>query len=186
MLLETMFLDTMFLKFIPRLVPLVLALAFSSGPTFAQTVLLEGARIIPGDGSPAIEDGALLVDGGAIARVGRKGDIAPPTGAVRINLDGKTVMPAIVSAHVHPGFQKGLTYLAGNYTRENILDDLNRALYFGISTVMSQGIEKGEVMYRIRADQAAGRLGAGTPPGVTLRSRSVRRAAPSPHHAPAS
>jgi len=159
MFLETMFLKTMFHKFISRFGLLVLALAFSLGPTFAQTVLFEGARIIPGDGSPAIPDGALLVDGGAIARIGRKGEITPPAGATRVNLDGKTIMPAIVSAHVHPGFQKGLNYSADNYTRENILDDLNRALYFGISTVMSQGVEKGEVMYQIRTDQAAGRLG---------------------------
>jgi imidazolonepropionase-like amidohydrolase len=100
-----------------------------------------------------------LVEGGIITRIGRRGDIAAPAGAVRIDLDGKTVMPAIVSAHVHPGFQRGLTYSADNFTRETILDDLNRELYFGISTVMSQGIEKGEVMYQIRADQAAGRLG---------------------------
>jgi imidazolonepropionase-like amidohydrolase len=128
-------------------------------PAAAQTALFEGPRIIPGDGGAAIEDGALLVDGGAIARIGRKGEIALPQGAVRIALDGKTVMPAIVSAHVHPGFQKGLTYSAENFTRETILDDLDRALYFGISTVMSQGVEKGDVMYQIRADQAAGRLG---------------------------
>jgi imidazolonepropionase-like amidohydrolase len=68
-------------------------------------------------------------------------------------------MPAIVSPHVHPGFQRGLTYSADNYTRETVMDDLNRALYFGISTVMSLGVEKGDVMYQIRADQAAGRLG---------------------------
>ena len=60
---------------------------------------------------------------------------------------------------MHPGFQSGLTYLAENFKRENIVDDLNRALYFGISTVMSQGIERGEVMYQIRAEQAEGRLG---------------------------
>src|SRR3954469_11721294 len=46
-----------------------------------------------------------------------------------------------------------------NYTRENILDDLNRALYFGVATVMSQGIEKGDVADAIRAEQAAGKLG---------------------------
>jgi imidazolonepropionase-like amidohydrolase len=138
---------------------LVLAVALYTYPASAQTRLFEGARIIPGDGSAAIENGALLVEGGIIARIGRKGDVTPPAGAVRIDLDGKTVMPAIVSAHVHPGFQKGLTYSAENFTRETILDDLNRALYFGVSTVMSQGVEKGEVMYQIRADQAAGRLG---------------------------
>jgi len=138
---------------------LICALGCATSPASAQTVLIEGARAIPGDGSPAIENAALLVEGGVIARIGRTGDVAAPAGAVRIDLGGKTVMPAIVSAHVHPGFQKGLTYSADNFTRETVLDDLNRALYFGISTVMSQGIEKGDVMDRIRADQAAGRLG---------------------------
>jgi imidazolonepropionase-like amidohydrolase len=137
----------------------LVAAALLASAASAQTVLFEGARIIPGDGSPAIENGALLVEGGSISRVGRKGEIAAPAGAARIDLGGKTVMPAIVSAHVHPGFQRGLTYSADNFTRETIMDDLNRALYFGISTVMSQGIEKGEVMYQIRADQKAGRLG---------------------------
>jgi imidazolonepropionase-like amidohydrolase len=136
----------------------VIAAAFASQAASAQT-LFEGARVIPGDGSPAIEDAAFLVEGGTITRIGRRGEVAAPAGATRIDLAGKTVMPAIVSTHVHPGFQKGLTYSAENFTRENIVDDLNRALYFGISTVMSQGIEKGDVMYRIRADQAAGRLG---------------------------
>ncbi len=134
-------------------------LALSMQPASAQTILLEGARIIPGDASGTIENGALLIEAGTIARVGRKGEVAAPAGAVRIALDGKTIMPAIVSAHVHPGFQKGLTYSAENFTRETILDDLNRALYFGVSVVMSQGVEKGDVMYQIRADQAAGRLG---------------------------
>jgi imidazolonepropionase-like amidohydrolase len=137
----------------------LVAAALLASAASAQTILFEGARIIPGDGSPAIENGALLVDGGGISRVGRKGEIAAPAGAARIDLGGKTVMPAIVSAHVHPGFQRGLSYSADNFTRETIMDDLNRALYFGISTVMSQGIEKGEVMYQIRADQKAGRLG---------------------------
>ena len=139
---------------------LALAVALAAArPAAAQNALFEGARIIPGDGAAAIENGALLVEGGVITRIGRNGEIAPPMGAARIALDGKTVMPTIVSAHVHPGFQKGLAYSVENFTRETVLDDLNRALYFGVSTVMSQGIEKGEVMYQIRADQAADRLG---------------------------
>jgi len=128
-------------------------------PAVAQTIVFEGARVIPGDGSAAIENAAIVVDRGVIARIGRKGDIGLPAGATTINLDGKTLMPAIISTHVHPGFQKGLTYAAENFTRDNIVGDLNRALYFGISTVMSQGIERSEVMFQIRADQAAGRLG---------------------------
>src|SRR5580704_8350104 len=141
-----------------RLIASFAFLIFAVGCATAQT-LFEGARVIPGDGSPAIEDAAFLVESGSITRIGRSGDIALPAGGTRVDLDGKTVMPAIISTHVHPGFQQGLTYAAENFTRENIVDDLDRALYFGISTVMSQGIEKGDVMYRIRADQAAGRLG---------------------------
>ena len=95
----------------------------------AQT-LFEGARVIPGDGGGAIENAAFLVERGAITRIGRKGDIGLPAGATRVDLDGKTVMPAIISPHVHPGFQKGLTYAAENFTRETIMDDLNRALKF--------------------------------------------------------
>src|SRR5262249_52449129 len=116
----------------PRSVALLALLAFgiasTARPATAQVTVFEGARIIPGDSGAAIENGALLVEGGIITRIGRKGEIALPVGAARIALDGKTVMPAIVSAHVHPGFQKGVSYSAENFTHETVLDDLNRAL----------------------------------------------------------
>src|SRR5258706_15529528 len=125
----------------------------------SEVVLYEGARLIPGDGGAAIDESAFLVDHGVITRIGRKGEIGAAGGIKRVDLTGKTVMPALINAHGHPGFQKGLTYAAANYTRENIVDDLNRALYFGVAAVMSQGIEKGEIAFEIRAEQAAGRLG---------------------------
>src|SRR5262245_48909742 len=136
-----------------------LAAAAFVQPATAQTVLFEGARLVAGDGSPAVENTAILAERGTITRIGRSGEIAAPAGATRIDLAGKTVMPAIIATHVHPGFQSGLTYLAENFKRETILEDLNRALYFGVSTVMSQGIERGDVMYQIRTEQAEGRLG---------------------------
>jgi imidazolonepropionase-like amidohydrolase len=142
-----------------------LAAANWSRPVETQTnrapsvVLYEGARLIAGDGSAPIEGSALLVENGTITRVGKKGALTAPPGAGRVNLAGKTVIPALIDAHVHPGFQRGVTYTANNFTRETIVDDLNRALYFGVAAVQSQGIEKGEVTYQIRADQEAGKLG---------------------------
>ena len=139
-----------------------LAAAYSAQPVKTQAnriVLYEGARLIAGDGSAPIEDSAFLVENGTITRVGKKGDVTAPGGAGRVNLTGKTVMPTLINAHGHPGFQRGLTYSADNFTRENIVDDLNRALYFGVAAIQSQGIEKGDVMYQIRADQEAGKLG---------------------------
>jgi imidazolonepropionase-like amidohydrolase len=144
---------------------LALAAPYSIQPVETQAnpptpvVLYEGARLIAGDGSAPIADSAFLVENGTITKVGKRGELTAPRGAGRINLTGKTVMPTLINAHGHPGFQRGLTYSADNFTRENIIDDLNRALYFGVAAVQSQGIEKGEVMYQIRADQEAGKLG---------------------------
>ena len=125
----------------------------------AQAVLYEGARLIPGDGSGRIESGAMLVEHGMITRIGAKGAVNVPRGTTRVDLTGKTIMPTLINAHGHPGFQRGLTYSAENFTRETIVDDLNRALYFGVAVVQSQGIEKGDVTYQIREDQESGKLG---------------------------
>jgi imidazolonepropionase-like amidohydrolase len=141
------------------------AMTYSVRPIQTQSrspntvVLYEGARLIPGNGSQAIASAAMLVENGMITRIGAKGSVNAPRTASRVDLTGKTIMPALINAHGHPGFQRGLTYSAANFTRETIMDDLNRALYFGVAAVQSQGIEKGEVMYEIRADQESGNSG---------------------------
>ena len=134
------------------------------GPVRGATdgpVLYENARLISGDGEASIERSAILADRGLIVRVGAAGSIAAPASVRRVDLSGKTVMPALIATHVHPGFQQGLTYSATNYTRETVTSDLARALYFGVSVVQSMGIETGELFYQLRAEQTSGRpLGA--------------------------
>jgi len=124
-------------------------------------VLYENALLIPGDDSAVIAGAAILVEKRAIARVGAAGSFAVPPSTRRVDLTGKTIMPALIGTHGHPGFQQGLSYSAANYTRETVISDLARALYFGVSVVQSQGIETGDLFYRMRGEQAAGRpLGA--------------------------
>ena len=138
------------------------ALSAQETPRLANlgpVVLYENAHLIPGDGSAAIESSAFLVRDGRIAAVGKKGEVRAPTGTPRVDLAGKTVIPTFTNAHTHVGFQRGATYSRDNYGRESILEDLNRALYFGTTAVASQGIDPGDVALRIRAEQAAGRLG---------------------------
>src|SRR5437867_5220631 len=143
----------------------VLATTSPAGPVKGQSrsspavVLYEAAQFIPGDGRQPIANGVMLVENGTIRQIGPKGSVNLPRGTVRVDLGGKTVMPALINTHGHPGFQRGLTYAAENFTRDTIMEDMNRALYFGLAAVQSQGIEKGEVMYQIRADQEAGKLG---------------------------
>lgn len=144
---------------------LVMLAACSSQPVEPQTnrltpsILFEGARLIVGDGSAPVENSAFLVENGTIVKVGRKGEVTALPGAARVDLTGKTVMPTLIDTHVHPGFQRGLTYAAENYTRETIMEELNRLLYFGVGAVQSLGVEIGAVMDQIRADQEAGTLG---------------------------
>src|SRR5262245_33964580 len=77
----------------------------------AASTLFEGARLITGDGAPPIENSAFIVERGQFGRVGRKGEIPLAAGMARIDLTGKTVMPALIDAHAHVGYTKGLTDL---------------------------------------------------------------------------
>jgi imidazolonepropionase-like amidohydrolase len=125
----------------------------------ASVTVFEGALLFSGDGSAPLANAAFLVDEGAIRRIGRRGEISVPAGAARVDLSGTVVMPTLVNTHGHPGFQKGLAFSRDNYTRENVLDDLHRAAYFGVGVVMAQGIDPGEIVYEIRRDQARGAVG---------------------------
>jgi len=116
----------------------------------APTMLFEGARLIVGDGTAAIDNSAFIVQNGRFARVGRRGELQPPAGAIRVDLSGKTVMPALVELHAHLGYWKGLTNLVENHTRENLLDHLERFAYHGVAAVMSLGTDRRELAYALR------------------------------------
>lgn len=166
----------------PALVGLLL-FAAAYGVIAAQNanreVLFEGARLIAGDGRAPIENSAILVENGSIARVGRRGDIRPPAGAARVDLAGKTVMPGLVSAHGHVGYLRGLTFAAENYTRANVIDHLTRYLYYGIVAVMSTGTDPGDLPYQIRSEAHPGAqfltTGAGfAAPNASTGNRAMR------------
>jgi len=84
-------------------------------PGSGQSVtVFEGARLIVGDGR-VIEKATLVVEGTRIAQVGSAADIRVPTGAMRVSLTGKTVMPTIVDTHTHL-----------NTTRDGLIRDLKQ------------------------------------------------------------
>src|SRR5688572_1675156 len=130
--------------------------ACSSAPVNPRSAatLFEGARLITGEAGDPIESSAFLVEGNVIARVGRKGEVPLPDGAARVDLTGKTVMPAIINAHGHLGYRKGASFTAQNYTRENIIDHLERLAYHGVAAVMSMGAER-ELGYALRDELRA-------------------------------
>jgi imidazolonepropionase-like amidohydrolase len=135
-----------------------------------QTIF-QGARLITGDGS-VIEDSAFVVDGGQFSSVGRRAETRAPAGATRIDLTGKTVMPAKVDLHGHIGFQHDVdgTMAKEYYTRENLIDHLQRLAYYGFSAII--GI--GDLVDR--SDLRGGRTGWGNVP-LRLRDEMIPGAA---------
>src|SRR5207248_9178393 len=70
-----------------------------------------------------------------------------PADARRVNLAGKTVMPTIIDTHTHL-----------SQTREMLINDLKRRMYYGVSAALSLGQDTTDVSFQIRAETAAGKI----------------------------
>src|SRR5215475_441233 len=107
----------------------------------ARVTVYEGSRLITGDGSAPIENSAFLVENDRFTQVGRRGQIPVPAGAAHVDLTGKTVMPTKVDLHGHIGYQHDWdgTMAKEYFTRENLIDHLQRLAYYGISATISIG-----------------------------------------------
>ena len=138
----------------------------------SRAIVFEGARLLTGDGSPPIDDSAFIVENRQFTRVGRRGELSPPAGARRIDLTGKTVMPTMVDLHGHLGFQNvpAATMSKETFTRENLVDHLQRLAYHGISGVI------GIADLLDRSDLHGGRTGWGDLP-LRMRNEVVPGAA---------
>ncbi len=121
------------------------AIAFTvtraQGP--AATVF-EGARVIVGDGR-VIENATVVMQGDRLMQVGPAATVKPPAGATRISLTGKTVMPAIVDAHVHT-----------STTAPELVADLQQRARFGVGAALSMGLDGTDAAFTQRAQTAPG------------------------------
>src|SRR5512143_2009355 len=88
-------------KMLLRRLILVATVGLATAYSQPAAVFFEGARLIIGDQQPPIENGAFVVQNGRITAVGRRNSVPQPPGAVRVNLTGKTVMPAMNNVHMH-------------------------------------------------------------------------------------
>jgi imidazolonepropionase-like amidohydrolase len=152
----------------PKLVGLLALAAVSTltaQPAPAPTATLyEGARLILGTSAPPLDRGAFLVQNGVIRAVAPVGRVAVPSGTVRVDLSGKTVMPALVNAHVHIGYEGYSTWRAANHTPANVVDHLQRSAFYGTAATTSVGTSPLAQVQQVQADQRAGKL----PPAARL------------------
>ena len=124
-----------------------IALFLATGCSRPETVeapratVFEGARLIVGDGSEPIEDAAFIVENDRFTAVGRRGQLTVPAGAARVDLAGRTVMPAIIDTHKH---------LAA--TREALVDQLQHLAYYGVGVATSLGQDAGDLAFQVREE----------------------------------
>jgi predicted amidohydrolase YtcJ len=141
--------------------------AFAQAPRSSGVSLYEGARLIDGRGRPPIEKSALLVENGHIAAVGPQGDVKAPAGATRVDLSGKTLMPAMINVHVHIGYEGYASWGAENYTPQNVLDHLQREAFYGVGVTQSVGSSPTEASIHPNATRPpavrAGRVSSSCP-----------------------
>ena len=89
-------------------------------PAAYSAVVLRHARLIDGTGAPPRADVDVLVRDGAIAEVG-EGLLAPADAHV-LDLQGRTLLPGFIDAHVHMGASPPPSYAQG------VADDQRRTL----------------------------------------------------------
>ena len=100
-------------------------------PTIADTVrrfvqvdttvvALTHVRVIDGTGAPARADQTIVIRDGRIATIGPTSSTSPPSGALVMDLSGKSVIPGLVMVHEHLFYPTGpgvYAYLAESFTR---------------------------------------------------------------------
>ena len=124
----------------------------------SNLTLFTGARLIVGDGT-TIDNAAFIVKDNLFAQVGRADAVRAPAGAATVNLTGRTVMPALVNAHSHLGWEGYTSWGSQNMTRENLIDHLNRHAYYGVGTTAGTGSEKEDIALRVQLEQRLGQIG---------------------------
>ena len=127
-----------------------------SATAYAQTTLYEGGRLIVGDGSAPIENGKFLVRNGRITAIGQQ--VTVSARVTRVNLAGKTVMPAMINVHTHIGYEGFTSWGAQNYTPQNVLDHLEREAFYGVAVTQSVGSSPTDASLQFQRDQQAGKF----------------------------
>ena len=123
------------------LVPALLAAAAcgGDGPAFGDdAVAFQNAHVVVGDGS-TIDQADIVVQGSEIVAVAPAGELDLSSVATTWDLTGKTVIPALVNAHVHLSSDP-----------ETRAEQLRHYAFWGQAAVISLGLDEGDTGLAMR------------------------------------
>jgi imidazolonepropionase-like amidohydrolase len=78
----------------------------TSAPPTTGTLVLVNGTLINGTGADPIPDAVLVIDGSRIVAVGPRADAAIPDGVQVVDVQGGTILPGFINAHVHDSYDE--------------------------------------------------------------------------------
>jgi imidazolonepropionase-like amidohydrolase len=126
------------------LAAVIAATAIGVSQAQSPATVIEGARVIVGDGR-TLDNATIVFQGDRITQVGPAATVKAPAGATRVSGAGKTVMPAIVDAHVHT-----------STTQPELTNDLRQRAQFGIGAALSMGLDGTDAPFAQRGQTTTG------------------------------
>jgi imidazolonepropionase-like amidohydrolase len=126
-----------------------------------KPIILHNASLVDGTGSPARPHVDIYLHKGYIQHVGPAFTIAPK-GVDVVNCTGKTVIPGLISAHSHLGILLNNSDPSPTaYTAENVTAALDQFERYGVTTIVSLGLNR-DLVYELRDQQRNGKIGGAT------------------------
>jgi imidazolonepropionase-like amidohydrolase len=124
-----------------------------------QITVFTGARLIDGTGGAPTENATVVIEDDRIVTAGAAGkDDRHPANAKFVDCHGYTIIPGLISDHSHLGLVKDGKVSPENYTEENIGRQLRLYEGYGVTAVLSLGVNK-DLLYALRDQQRAGGIG---------------------------
>ena len=123
-----------------------------------RATVFDGARILDGNGGAPIENGRLVVTDGRITAIGPAASVTVPAAATRVDVTGKTIIPAMINVHAHVGYEGYSTWGARNHTAANVFDHMQREAYYGVAAATSVGSSPTEMSLQFQRDQDSGKF----------------------------
>lgn len=144
------------MKPIQATISLILFVVVAAVHGQSRATVFDGARLIDGNGGAPIENARMIVQDGRVTAVGLAASVAAPPGAERIDVTGRTIMPAMINVHAHMGYEAYTSWGARHHTAANLLDHLQREAYYGVAVATSVGSSPTEMSLQFQRDQQAG------------------------------
>lgn len=135
-----------------RLTSFTGALALAASNVSAEAVYVTASRMVDPAAGRVVENPALVIEDGVIAKAGTSASLTAPEGARIVDLAGKTLLPGLIDMHVHltgdPTKGGGYSGLAIQKERAMIwaVNNAERTLMAGFTTVRDTGSDGYEML----------------------------------------